>query len=175
MLPWTAIPMIAGPLAGALSDRIGGGPVVAVGLALQAMGLRLWALPVEPQVHYPHVVPAQIHCGIGMGMFFAPTINLVMSTVRPQEESVTFGANNAIREVGGAIGVPSLAAIFSAQGDYESASTFAAGLTRALCFAAGTLGVAGALVFLMPSLRETGGPAADLPPGDTPAPAPAAI
>lgn len=48
MLPWTAMPMIAGPLAGAVSDRIGGGPVVAVGMGLNAFGLALWALAVAP-------------------------------------------------------------------------------------------------------------------------------
>ncbi len=175
MLPWTAIPMIAGPLAGALSDRIGGGPVVAVGLVLQAVGLGYWALAVEPHFSYPDVVPAQILCGIGMGMFFAPTASLVMGTVRPEEEGIASGANNAIREVGGAIGVASLAAVFSAQGGYESASRFVDGLIPALWFGAGALGVAAALVFLVPSLRKTGGPAADLPPGDVPARAPAAI
>ncbi|WP_411150870.1 MFS transporter [Streptomyces sp. A30] len=175
MLPWTAMPMIAGPLAGALSDRIGGGPVVAVGLALQAVGLGLWALAVEPQVNYPDLLPALILCGIGTGMFYAPTANLVMSTVRPQEEGIASGANNAIREVGGAIGVASLAAIFSAQGGYESASLFVDGLTPALWFATGALGVAAALTFLIPSRRQTGGPVADLAAGDTPAGAPAAI
>ncbi|MGW0585375.1 DHA2 family efflux MFS transporter permease subunit, partial [Streptomyces sp. NPDC002920] len=120
MLPWTAMPMIAGPLAGALSDRIGGAPVVTVGMALNAVGLGLWALAVEPQVSYTALLPALIVCGIGMGMFFAPSANLVMSTVRPQEQGIASGANNAIREVGGAVGVASLAAVFSAQGGYGS-------------------------------------------------------
>src|SRR5829696_5478820 len=39
VLPWTAMPMIVAPIAGALSDRIGGRPLMAVGLALQAIGL----------------------------------------------------------------------------------------------------------------------------------------
>jgi len=85
MLPWTAMPMIAGPLAGALSDRIGGAPVVTAGMALNAVGLGLWAITVEPHVAYTHLLPALIVCGIGLGMFFAPSANLVMSTVRPEE------------------------------------------------------------------------------------------
>ena len=40
MLPWTGMPMIVAPIAGILSDRIGGRPVVAAGLALQAVGPR---------------------------------------------------------------------------------------------------------------------------------------
>src|SRR5204863_2479120 len=39
ILPWTAMPMIIAPIAGALSDRIGGHRIMAAGLALQAIGL----------------------------------------------------------------------------------------------------------------------------------------
>ena len=48
MLPWTALPMVVGPIAGIISDRLGGAPVVAVGMALNAVGLAWWALAVEP-------------------------------------------------------------------------------------------------------------------------------
>src|SRR2546429_9000567 len=37
-LPWTAMPVLAAPVAGVLTDRIGGRRVVALGLALQAGG-----------------------------------------------------------------------------------------------------------------------------------------
>jgi EmrB/QacA subfamily drug resistance transporter len=162
MLPWTAMPMIAGPLAGALSDRIGGQPVVAVGMALNAVGLGLWALAVEPDVSYTSLLPALIVCGIGMGMFFAPSANLVMSTVRPEEEGIASGANNAIREVGGAIGVAALAAVFSAQGGYESATRFVDGLIPALWAGAGAVALAAALALLIPRRSKADGRAADL-------------
>ncbi|WP_419586902.1 hypothetical protein [Streptomyces sp. Qhu-G9] len=108
------------------------------------MGLGLWAPAVEPQVSYTSLLPALIVCVIGMGMFFAPSANLVMSTVRPEEQGVASGANNAIREVGGAIGVASPAAVFSAQGGYESASLFVDGLVPALWVGAGAVGLAAA-------------------------------
>ncbi|CAM5371941.1 hypothetical protein SHIRM173S_08674 [Streptomyces hirsutus] len=38
-------------------------------------------------------------------LYFAPAANLVMSSVRPQEQGVASGANNALREVGGALGI----------------------------------------------------------------------
>ncbi|WP_086562213.1 DHA2 family efflux MFS transporter permease subunit [Streptomyces africanus] len=162
MLPWTAMPMIAGPLAGAVSDRIGGAPVVTVGMALNAVGLGLWALAVEPEVSYTSLLPALIVCGIGMGMFFAPSANLVMSTVRPEEQGIASGANNAIREVGGAIGVASLAAVFSAQGGYGSASLFVDGLVPALWAGAGAVALAAALALLMTGQRKADGPTAGL-------------
>ena len=174
MLPWTAMPMIAGPLAGALSDRIGGAPVVTVGMALNAVGLGLWALAVEPQVSYTSLLPALIVCGIGMGMFFAPSANLVMSTVRPEEQGIASGANNAIREVGGAIGVASLSAVFSAQGGYDSASLFVDGLVPALWVGAGAVALAAAVSLLMLGRPKADSQAADLSKG-TPAGAPATI
>ena len=160
MLPWTAMPMIAGPLAGVLSDRVGGGPVVAVGMALNAVGLALWALAVEPDASYTSLLPALIVCGIGMGMFFAPSANLVMSTVRPEEQGIASGANNAIRELGGAIGVASLAAVFSAQGGYGSAALLVDGLTPALWVGAGAVAVAAALAFSMPRSPKADDPTA---------------
>src|SRR5256714_7087532 len=47
ILPWTAMPIFVAPIAGALSDRIGGQRLMTVGLALQAGGL-MWL--VGPQV-----------------------------------------------------------------------------------------------------------------------------
>src|SRR6266508_800580 len=39
ILPWTAMPIFIAPIAGALSDRLGGHRLMGVGLALQAVGL----------------------------------------------------------------------------------------------------------------------------------------
>ncbi len=163
MLPWTALPMVAGPIAGIVSDRIGGAPVVAVGMALNALGLVLWALAVQPDVSYASLLPALVVCGAGMGMFFAPSANLVMSTVAPQEQGIASGANNAIRELGGAIGVAALAAVFSAQGGYGSAELFVDGLRPALWFGAGAVAVAAVLAFLMPRRRAEAGIGGSVP------------
>ena len=50
ILPWTAMPMIVAPIAGALSDRIGGARIMGVGLALQAIGLGWIAAVSTPTV-----------------------------------------------------------------------------------------------------------------------------
>ena len=57
-LPWTAMPMVVAPIAGALSDRIGGRPLMATGLALQAIALGWLALVSEPSVPYSELVGA---------------------------------------------------------------------------------------------------------------------
>jgi EmrB/QacA subfamily drug resistance transporter len=155
MLPWTAVPMVVGPLAGVLSDRIGGGPVVTAGLALNAVGLGLWATAVGPDVSYSSLLPALITCGVGMSAYFAPSANLVMSTVRPAEQGVASGANNAIREIGGAVGVATLAAVFSAQGGYESASRFVDGTIPALWLGCAAVAVGALLAVTTPWRRTT--------------------
>src|SRR6185503_7654152 len=81
VLPWTAMPMVVAPIAGALSDRIGGRPFLAGGLALQAVGLAWIAAVSEADVSYSSLVGPFILSGIGMGMFFAPVANVVLSAV----------------------------------------------------------------------------------------------
>src|SRR4029077_18510484 len=52
ILPWTAMPIFVAPIAGALSDRTGGGRIMGVGLALQAAGLAWLATVSTPTVPY---------------------------------------------------------------------------------------------------------------------------
>ncbi|MFL5949574.1 MAG: DHA2 family efflux MFS transporter permease subunit [Gaiellaceae bacterium] len=112
ILPWTAMPIIVAPIAGALSDRIGGRSLMAVGLGLQAAGLAWIAAVSTPTVPYADLVGPFILSGVGMAMYFAPVANVVLSSVRPEEEGQASGANNAIRELGGVFGVAVLAAVF---------------------------------------------------------------
>ncbi len=154
MLPWTGMPMIVAPLAGYLSDRIGGRPVVTAGLALQALGLALFAVVIEADVSYAAQLPALIVSGVGMALYFAPAANLVMSSVRPAEQGKASGANNALREVGGALGVAVMASVFSAQGGYESAATFVDGIRPALWAGAAAVAVAAVAAALLPARKQ---------------------
>ncbi|MEU9702841.1 DHA2 family efflux MFS transporter permease subunit [Streptomyces sp. NPDC047981] len=154
MLPWTGMPMIVAPIAGALSDRIGGRPVVAAGLVLQALGLAWFALVVTADVSYAAQLPALIISGVGMALYFAPAANLVMSSVRPSEQGIASGANNALREVGGALGVAVVASIFAAQGGYGSAQQFVDGLQPALWVGSGAVALGAVAVLFAPSRRR---------------------
>jgi EmrB/QacA subfamily drug resistance transporter len=154
VLPWTAMPMLVAPIAGALSDRIGGRPLMAGGLALQALGLAWIAAVSEPTVGYGALVGPFILSGTGMAMFFAPVANVVLRSVRPVEEGKASGANNAIREVGGVLGVAVLASIFTRAGGYESAQTFSDGLTTAVWVGAAVVGVGALIALLIPGRRR---------------------
>ncbi|MFF9895790.1 DHA2 family efflux MFS transporter permease subunit [Streptomyces longispororuber] len=157
MLPWTGMPMIVAPIAGYLSDRVGGRPVVTVGLALQAVGLGWFAVVLSPDVSYAAQLPALIISGVGMALYFAPAASLVMASVRPAEQGIASGANNALREVGGALGIAILASVFSAQGGYGPPRMFVDGLEPALWVGAGGVGLAAVAASLLP--RRRGGTA----------------
>ncbi|MFF2366585.1 DHA2 family efflux MFS transporter permease subunit [Streptomyces sp. NPDC058122] len=162
MLPWTGMPMLVAPIAGILSDRIGGRPVVATGLFLQAVGLGYMAVVATTHASYGAQLPALIISGVGMALYFAPAANLVMSSVRPQEQGIASGANNALREVGGALGVAIMSSIFAAQGGYESGQAFVDGLRPALVTGSAVVAVAGIAALVIPAgRRRTEGNAAD--------------
>jgi EmrB/QacA subfamily drug resistance transporter len=154
VLPWTIMPMFVAPIAGALSDRIGGRPLMALGLALQAVGLGWIASVSTATVGYPSLVLPFVLSGIGMALFFAPVANVILSAVRPEQEGKASGANNAIREVGGVLGVAVLASIFARTGGYESPATFNDGLVPALWVGAIVVGVGAALALLIPRKRR---------------------
>ncbi|MEV6104673.1 DHA2 family efflux MFS transporter permease subunit [Streptomyces sp. NPDC051940] len=157
MLPWTGMSLIVAPIAGILSDRIGGRPVVATGLALQALGLGWIAVRLSADFSYASYLPAFVISGIGMAMYFAPAANVVMSSVRPAEQGIASGANNALREVGGALGVAVLAAVFASRGGYESAQAFTDGLRPALWAGAAAVAVGAGAALLIPGLRKADG------------------
>src|SRR5689334_5209578 len=135
------MPIFVAPIAGALSDRIGGQRLMTVGLVLQASGLFWIAAVNSATVGYSELVGPFILSGTGMALFFAPVANVVLSSVRPEQEGKASGANNAIRELGGVFGVAVLAAVFSHVGGYRSGDAFTDGTTAAVW-------IGGALVLL---------------------------
>ena len=139
ILPWTAMPIFVAPIAGALSDRIGGQRLMSVGLAMQAAGLFWLASVQSPTVAYSQMVAPFILSGAGMALFFAPVANVVLSSVRPDQEGKASGANNAIRELGGVFGVAVLASVFAHAGGYRTPVTFTNGTSTAVYIGAGVV------------------------------------
>ena len=82
--------------------------------------------------------------GFGMSLFFAPVANVVLSSVRPDQEGKASGATNAIRELGGVFGVAVLAAVFSHVGGYQTAQSFTHG-TQIAVYIGGALVAVGAV------------------------------
>jgi EmrB/QacA subfamily drug resistance transporter len=149
-LPWTAMPMFVAPVAGLVTQRLGGRPVLATGLALQAAGLAWLACVISPTAAYIELVPAFLLNGVGMALFFAPMASTVLSSVGPTMEGVASGVNNAIRELGGVLGIAVLASVFSDRGGYSSAHDFVSGLVPAVFVGAAIVALAVAAALAIP-------------------------
>ncbi|MGH3080409.1 MAG: DHA2 family efflux MFS transporter permease subunit [Gaiellaceae bacterium] len=155
-LPWTGMPLLISPVAGPLAERIGARPLLAVGLAMQAVGLAWMAVIVAPDVPYIELVPPFVIMGVGMSLFFAPVALLVLNSVRPEEEGQASGANNAIRELGGVFGVAVLATIFASVGSYRSPQEFTDGLVPATWVGAAVVAVGALIALAVPPLHRVG-------------------
>jgi MFS family permease len=162
ILPWTVMPIFISPIAGVLSDRIGGRPLMAAGLALQGGGLAWLAAVTGPTVAYIHFVPGFVMAGAGMALVFAPAANTVLGAVRPKQAGQASGATNAMRELGGVLGVSVLATVFSSSGGYLSPQNYVDGLVPAITVGSVVL-FAGALVaLLIPSKKRETAPCAEM-------------
>jgi EmrB/QacA subfamily drug resistance transporter len=151
-LPWTAMPVVVAPIAGVASVRVGSRPILVAGLALVAIGLGWLTVVTSATVAYASLLPAFVISGIGMGLFFAPIANVVLSAVPKEDEGKASGANNTIRELGGVFGVAVLAAIFSANGSYASPQTYVEGIIPAVAAGAAVVAAAAVLATGLPRI-----------------------
>jgi EmrB/QacA subfamily drug resistance transporter len=148
LLPWSMPPMVIAPIAGVLADRYGNRPFMALGLALQAIGLAWVALIAAPDVSYAQVGVALVIAGTGTSFCFPTVANAIIGSVPLKEAGVASGANSTIRELGGVFGVALLATVFARPGVYTSHAVFVSGFTHALWVAVGfsAFGVVAALL-----------------------------
>jgi EmrB/QacA subfamily drug resistance transporter len=153
-LPWTAMPIFVAPLAGLLSDRIGSRPLMFTGLALQAIALGWLASELTATLSYGAVILPFVLAGAGMAMVFAPAANAVLGSVRDEEAGQASGATNAIREIGGVLGIAVLASVFSGAGSYASPHAFVSGVTPAITVAAIVLAIGAVAALAIPRVRR---------------------
>jgi len=148
LLVWTGAVMVVSPLAGFLSERYGSRLFMAAGLGLQAIALGMLAELASIHQSYASMLIPFVLAGSGMALVFAPSANAVLSSVRTAQTGQASGATNAIRELGGVLGIALLATVFTSHGSYASPEAYVAGLKPALWVGAAVL-AAGALIPLV--------------------------
>jgi EmrB/QacA subfamily drug resistance transporter len=156
LLVWTGATMVVAPLAGFFSERYGSRLFMAAGLALQAAALGWLASLAGLHTSYVSMLGPFVLGGSGMALVFAPSANAVLASVRTDQAGQASGATNAIRELGGVLGVSVLATVFTSHGGYASPQAFVNGLVPALWVATAVLGVGALIPLLLPfSTRAT--------------------
>jgi hypothetical protein len=109
---------------------------------------------VSTHLPYSLMIGPFVLAGAGMALVFAPSANAVLSSVRPQQAGQASGANNAIREIGGVLGVAVLASVFTSAGSYSSPQAFVDGLLPAVWVGVAVLAFGALVVLALPFGRE---------------------
>lgn len=157
ILPWTLMPLFVSPVAGIFGDRIGARRLIGWGMALQATALWWIALVLSPDLTFGQLLPPCLLGGVGMALVYPPTAATMLASVDESETGPASGAVNSLRELAGAVGIATLASVFSASGGAGSASSYVAGLGPAL-FVGGAVLASGIL-----AVRRLPGPASRVP------------
>ncbi|HET6865142.1 MAG TPA: MFS transporter [Solirubrobacteraceae bacterium] len=145
LLVWTGAVMVVSPAAGFLSERWGSRMFMVAGLGLQAIALGMLATMASVDQTYASMVIPFVLAGSGMALVFAPSANAVLSSVRTAHTGQASGATNAIRELGGVLGIAVLATVFTSHGSYASPQAYVSGMVPAMWVGAVVL-AAGALI-----------------------------
>ncbi len=158
-LPWTAAPMIVAPLAGLLAPRLGLRALLVGGLTLQAGALVWMAAILQPGASYASMVPALAMAGIGMGLTFAPSATAVLTDMAEVDHATASSTNSTIREIGVALGIAVLTAVFLGAGGSLTPTGYTDALAPALLVGAGAVAVGILAALFMPTgiraARET--------------------
>ncbi|GII99402.1 MFS transporter [Sediminihabitans luteus] len=155
-LPWTAAPMVVAPLAGALAPRTGIRPLLLGGLVLQAAALAWLAVVTDGDPTYASLVPSFVLAGIGMGLTFAPSATAVLADMAEDDHAVASSTNATVREVGVALGVALLMAVFQAAGGALTPADYATGLPAALWVGAAIVAVGAVSALWLPRRSPAG-------------------
>jgi len=131
-LPSTLVIMVAGPLAGRLSDKIGPRTPLVIGLLFVTVSLA-WQSRVQVDTSYAFLVVPFILLGVGMGFTMSPMSTAAMNAVDRTKAGVASGTLSMTRMVGGTFGVAALGALF---GETQSKQAFVDDLGTGMTIAA---------------------------------------
>ena len=111
MAPASLLSMVVAPVAGRLTDKIGGKYILMLGLILFGGGMGWVALEATTTSTWYDFLPALIVAGIGMGCVFAPMVTVAMRNIDPRMAGAASGVLNTIRQVGLVIGTAAVGAL----------------------------------------------------------------
>jgi EmrB/QacA subfamily drug resistance transporter len=115
LAPMSVVSMFVAPVAGRMSDRIGGKYILMFGLALYAAGMAWIVLLAEPGTHWPAFLPGLLVAGLGIGCVFAPMATEAMRGIEPRMAGAASGVYNTIRQIGSVVGSAAMGAILQNQ------------------------------------------------------------
>ncbi len=146
LLPVTVLMLLLSARAGALAQRVGPKPMMAIGLVVGAAGTLLMAR-IGPGATYlvDVLLPVTIF-GIGLTAVVAPLTATVLATAEVRHAGIASGVNNAVARAAGLLAVAAVPPAVGLTGNaVDDPTVFAAGFRLAMTVSAGLL-LAGAVI-----------------------------
>ena len=134
---------VAAPISGKLADRIGPRIPVAAGLALFGASLVGMSIQLDTDVRIWTLFPFFVLGGIGFGLVLPAATTAVVAAVVPEKSGVASGLMQAVRQLGGALGIAIAGAIVVSETsgfaprDPGRADAFMHGVENVLLFTGG--------------------------------------
>jgi predicted MFS family arabinose efflux permease len=129
-LPMPVTIVIGSAIAGKLVTRVGAGPMLVVGMGLQAAGMALFAQVSPNGTYVGDILVPSLVTAAGIGLSFVPVTIAAMSGARPEEAGLASGLVNTSRQIGGSLGLAILATVASSRtGDLLGHESVHAALT----------------------------------------------
>jgi EmrB/QacA subfamily drug resistance transporter len=126
LAPASLISMFIAPVAGRMTDKIGGKFILMAGLFLFAIGMGWLGLIAKPTSAWYVFLPGLIVAGIGMGCTFAPLTTMAMRNIEPRMAGAASGVLNTVRQVGLVLGTATVGALLQNRLVSSMTSQFAA-------------------------------------------------
>jgi len=161
-MPWTLAPMVVAPLTGIFAPRIGTRTLIVAGMVLLSGGLFEIALTMSANVGYLTLLPGFLLAGIGMGLVFAPISTAVLVNMAPDDHAKASGTNSTLREIGVALGIAVLTAVFTGAGGQLTPTGYVSAAVPAVIVGASVLLLAAVLALFLPSGIVRKAPALDV-------------
>jgi EmrB/QacA subfamily drug resistance transporter len=158
-MPWTLAPMVVAPLAGLIAPRVGTRLLIVVGLTLEAISLFWLASIITATVPYIDMVLPFIVAGVGMGLVFAPSSTAVLATMPEIDHAKASGTNSTLREVGVALGIAVLTAVFTGAGGQLTPTGYVGAAIPAVVVGASVLLGSAVVALFLPAGRSERGSA----------------
>lgn len=114
-LPMTVALFVAAIVAGKLTVRVPHRVLVALAAACVGVGLLLVRPLVTASSDWTALLPSMVLLGIGLGLFNPPRAALSIGVVKPAKSGAASGTNITFQQVGLAVGIAGLGALFQSR------------------------------------------------------------
>ena len=111
MTPMSAAVVIAAPLSGWLSDRIGSRWLIFSGMLITALGFFLMRGQMSLDTRWTSLVFPFVVSGFGIGLVMAPMTSAVMSTAPQEKAGAASGILSTMRQLGSVMGIAVMGAV----------------------------------------------------------------